>query len=86
MVPRHGEAAFRSPGEPSHLAEDARTGDHDLATPTSKLVKNWANAAAEINPIADAIENTLMRFIGSSDHRATMRETPKPVGMMPYQT
>src|SRR6516164_1995753 len=32
MVPRHGEAALRSPGERSHLAEDAPTGDHDLAT------------------------------------------------------
>jgi hypothetical protein len=78
--------AVRGPGERSHLAEDARTGDHDLATPTSKLVKNWANAAGEINPIADAIENKSMRFIaGSSDHHPTMR-TPKPVGMMPYQT
>ena len=40
-------------------------------------MKPWANAAVEINPnpIADAIENKSMRFIGSSDHHLTMRET-----------
>src|SRR5215469_11936246 len=58
-----------------------------MAFPTSKLGKrNWANAAVEINPIADAIENKSMRFItGSSDHHPIMR-TLKLFGMMPYQT